>query len=631
MAMTRTSLILGPVAGLLLVALTGCNSTTSSVGNMTGGGDPGTGGSGQAATTATGGGAGGGGPALTPDKIDLLLAIDNSRSMADKQAILAAAIADLTHTLVNPTCVDASGDPSQIQPITGADPCPEGSDREHPAINDIHIGVISSSLGGHGADSCAVVGGALSTASNNDAGHLLARLDPEGGGAAPTYEDKGFLAWDPGAILSPPGEADYEDLVDTLKDMVVGVGQIGCGYESQLESWYRFLVDPAPYQTITVGPSMEATPQGIDQVLLAERAAFLRPDSMLVIVMLSDENDCSTRESGQYFLSNQVLLNGAPFHLPKARAVCATDPGSACCYSCAQAPGVDENGDPCPDDPSCADGGGIAQHDDQSDSANLRCFDQKRRFGIDFLYPVDRYVQALSSPIIPDRDGNLLDNPLFTDLDPSDDNDAIRDPGLVVLAGLVGVPWQDVARDPSDLKQGFLTSAELAQSGRWDVILGDPASYLAPQDPHMVESMLPRSGTNPVTGDTIAPVGSPAGADPIHGHEYSIPAKDDLQYACVMELPTPRDCADGSEPSCDCQDPANDNPLCEVDPATGDRTLQVRAKAYPGLRQLSVLEGLGDQGVVGSICVSQIDNPAQADYGYRPAAQAILARIKSRL
>jgi hypothetical protein len=28
--------------------------------------------------------------------------------------------------------------------------------------------------------------------------------------------------------------------------MVVGAGQIGCGYEAQLESWYRFLVDPTP-------------------------------------------------------------------------------------------------------------------------------------------------------------------------------------------------------------------------------------------------------------------------------------------------------------------------------------------------------------------------------------------------
>src|SRR4051812_19345082 len=41
------------------------------------------------------------------DKIDLLLMIDNSRSMADKQAILVAAVPDLVKGLVNPKCVDS--------------------------------------------------------------------------------------------------------------------------------------------------------------------------------------------------------------------------------------------------------------------------------------------------------------------------------------------------------------------------------------------------------------------------------------------------------------------------------------------------------------------------------------------
>ncbi|EYF06119.1 Hypothetical protein CAP_2309 [Chondromyces apiculatus DSM 436] len=40
------------------------------------------------------------------DKIDILLAIDNSISMADKQDILALAVPDLVEGLVNPPCVD---------------------------------------------------------------------------------------------------------------------------------------------------------------------------------------------------------------------------------------------------------------------------------------------------------------------------------------------------------------------------------------------------------------------------------------------------------------------------------------------------------------------------------------------
>ena len=71
----------------------------------------------------------------------------------------------------------------------------------------------------------------------------------------------------------------------------------------QLEAVYRFLIDPKPYQSITTATcpgTMEpcAIPQGIDQTLLAQRAAFLRDDSAVAIVNITDENDCSTVEGG---------------------------------------------------------------------------------------------------------------------------------------------------------------------------------------------------------------------------------------------------------------------------------------------------------------------------------------------
>jgi hypothetical protein len=57
------------------------------------------------------------------------------------------------------------------------------------------------------------------------------------------------------------------------------------------------------------------------------------------------------------------------------------------------------------------------------------------------------------------------------------------------------------------------------------------------------------------------------------------------------------------------------------------RTLQVRAKAYPGTRHLAVLKGLGAQGVVASVCAAQLDAPSSADYAYRPALQAVIERV----
>jgi hypothetical protein len=569
-------------------------------------------------------------------RIDLLLAIDNSRSMVDKQEILALSVPDLVKELVNPPCVDLDGAPAATQPAGPQEACPvAGTFRAFSPIVDMHIGVISSSLGGHGADSCPDIEQSTCAPgvnlTNNDKGRLLSRKDACDGGDVATYESKGFLAWDPAQSLEPPGEKDVASLANALRDMVLGAGQIGCGYESQLESWYRFLVDPEPYDTISVIDG-KATPQGIDKVLLAQREEFLRPDSLLGIIMLSDENDCSIKEFGQFYFAGQLKnANSTPYHLPRARSECATNPNDPCCLSCGQNPGT------CPSDPSCFDANNnILALSDSEDQTNLRCFDQKRRFGIDFLYPVDRYTQALTSNTVPNRSGELVPNPIFTDLNPFDSNSSERFSGQVFLLGIVGVPWQDIARDPKNLAKGFKLPQELyaedaSGQSAWDHILGDPSKYVPPNDPHMIESIAPRTGTNPITGDAIVPAGQPP-SNPINGSERSIPANDDLQYACVFPLQAPRDCADSTILSCECNKPANDNPLCEEDPAKpGSRTIQTKAKAYPSLRQLAVLRSLDTQGLTASICPSQVNAPGALDFGYLPAVKLFLERIKSSI
>jgi hypothetical protein len=85
---------------------------------------------------------------------------------------------------------------------------------------------------------------------------------------------------------------------------------------------------------------------------------------------------------------------------------------------------------------------------------------------------------------------------------------------------------------------------------------------------------------------------------------------------------------------CDCPEPdvaTSDNPLCQ-DATTGAySTKQWRAKGYPGIRELSVLKGLNDQGIVASVCPADIDDPLAANYGYTPAIGAIVDRLKSKL
>jgi hypothetical protein len=579
------------------------------------------------------------------DKIDIVLAIDNSRSMADKQNILAAAVPDLVKGLVNPRCVDDNGVASMMQPGYPTDPCPvAGTKREFEPVLDIHIGIVSSSIGGHGADSCPDTDPTSKECSpnpnytNNDKGHLLSRLDACGGGEQPTFKNEGFLAWDPSNKYGGETVIDAGDnktgLVPSLKNMVIGVGQIGCGYESQLESWYRFLIDPEPYETISVVDN-KATPMGKDMVLLQQRAEFMRPDSLLAVIMLTDENDCSIKEYGQFYYVGQLRVGQTNVHLPRARQECAANPNDPCCKSCGQ------NAGNCPADPTCTNAQGqVALLTAEEDSINLRCWDQKRRFGIDFLYGTDRYTKGLTSSTVQNRAGELVPNPIFSDLDPSDNDSNIRDPGLVFFAGIIGVPWQDIARDKTDLSKGFKSSEELlapiqgSNYNTWDVILGDPANYGAPKDPLMIESIKPRTGQNPITGDQL--VDAKAGTtNPINGHEWTI-AGDDLQYACIFPLlpGTERNCTDSNLTSCDCSDATNDNPLCDPNPKDNNNpTQQSRAKAYPGVRELSVLKDVGSQGIVASVCPAQLTNSGDTvlDYGYRPAIGAIIERLKKAL
>ncbi|MDC0745637.1 hypothetical protein [Polyangium mundeleinium] len=627
-----------------LLALVGCPD------QVTGGGTGGVGGAGSGTGGSGNGGSGGtgGGPVgcISAERLDLLFAIDNSRSMADKQNILARAIPDIVQGVVNPPCIDEMGVPAPVatQPSGPGVACPAGTFRAFEPMTDIHIGVITSSIGGHGSDACPDVDANSKECSpnpnptNNDRGHLLSRLDPCGSAQAPTYQNKNFLAWDPQQQLEPPGEAEVDDgmgggLVPTLRDMVIGVGQIGCGYESQLESIYRFLVDPEPYETISI-VNNRATPQGIDTVLLQQRAQFLRPDSLLTVLMLTDENDCSTKEYGQFYYVNQIRVGASNVRMPRARQECVLYSDDPCCKSCGQDPGE------CAPDLSCQNPDGQpALYDAEEDDINLRCWDQKRRFGIDFLYPIDRYTQAFTKHMIPNRAGDLVPNPLFSDLDPTDDLTNIRGPAKVLVTGLVGVPWQDVARDKNDASKGFKSAAELAAPigatdfSTWDVIVGSSLTNFKfkPLDPLMIESVKKRVGTNPITGDLLVDAATP-NANPINGHEWTIP-NNDLQYACILPLPPgeARDCTDPNLTACDCRTPSSDNPLCEPDPANNHaRTLQVRAKAYPGLRPLALLQSLGDQAVVGSVCPANLDDLASPSYGYRPMVRSVVEWLTRR-
>jgi hypothetical protein len=77
-------------------------------------------------------------------------------------------------------------------------------------------------------------------------------------------------------------------------------------------------------------------------------------------------------------------------------------------------------------------------------------------------------------------------------------------------------------------------------------------------------------------------------------------------------------------------DPENDKPVCEAPDGTNGTT-QHFADARPGLRQLALLERVGEQALVGSICPADLTDPSLASFGYRPLLGALRDKLGRKL
>ncbi len=563
------------------------------------------------------------------DKVDLLFAIDNSASMGDKQELLKEAVPDLISRMLTPDCVDEndiSKKTGQVSTVNaqGEATCPSGSKPEFPPVHDMHIGIVSSSLGGKGGDQCAANEAGRH---NDDKGHLLNRAGQQEtvvGEAAPSN----FLAWLPQndknqtkprdkSVVGAQPFTDRAAMVQKFQDLIIGVKENGCGYEAQLESAYRFLVQPDPYNSLVKnGDTIDY--EGYDFELLKQRRDFLRPDSLLTIVLVTDENESNVAPKAfggrsWFFTDSKTVRPGT--------TPCEADPNSADCMSCYLTTATPKGG--CDKQLS----------PDSTDHPNLRFFHMKRRFGIDPRYPIERYVRGFKERRVPSRDneysgfdyvGGNVDkatcvNPIFAANLPSEPNTELcaltpgpRTQDLVYFAIIGGVPWQFLTNDPDNRSASYKgrTFKDRLSGNDWTRILGaDPLKYdFAGQDPLMKESIEARGG---------------AGADEIHSREWQT-ANKDLQYACTFELPTAKDCSNAAiRDFCDCSDPT-DSPLCQG-------KTQTKGKAYPTISELAVAKALGEQAIVASICPPEPKDKSQEFYGYRPAVRAIIDRLKNSL
>lgn len=606
---------------------TGTGGDSASLGGGTARG--GSTGAGGASPGGSDGGGTGGRTVIEPPhaskQVDLLFVVDNSISMADKQSILSDAVQTLTRGLLHPRCFDAAGKPNG-QEADDAGNCKSGTP-EFPAVTDLHVGVITTSLGSHGG------GGACTGSEGNDRGQLLpkVRQQPDPNYPYTTWKNSGFVSWNKDPSLGISVEADLNTYV---KNMILSAGQTGCGFEASLEAMYRFLIDPKPLGSIPVvtdgaGQITPVVPEDSVNPVLLQRKDFLRPDSTLAIVMLSDENDCSIRDFGQGWLVATSSLGGMSFRMPRATSQCEANPNDPCCVSCASSAAPVG----CPalaDDPQCA---GLATWASVDDNLNLRCFDQKRRFGVDFLYPLSRYVDGLTKPTVVDASGQRVPNPLF----PAGG----RTPSMVFFTGILGVPWQDLAKDLTTPTLEYLTPAELVAEQRWPIVLGDPGSATEPPTPpidklmfetHEDRTTLFGNEAHPlVSGAALAPASSTGRPNPINGHESNIHDNSQLQYACILRLPQTRPSCAG--PGCECMD--NQGMANQYNHAVCEGTTQTHAKAHPSIRQLRVIRevaSLTGNALPTSVCPKYLDGSrTDPGYGYSPSMNLLLRTMAPQL
>ena len=195
-------------------------------------------------------------------QVDLLVVMDSSGSMLQEQDALAGQIGAIVEAL-------RTGD------IDG-DMMPEGE-----AVQDMHVGVITPDLG-VGTDAMPRSIPSCDPAFGDDG--LLrtesAAID-ESCDSLPLTRERPYLSFIPG-----DGEMTPEQFAHNWSCLVqVGVG--GCGFEHPLEATLKALTPAASrirFRGATLGHE-----DGLN-------SGFLREDSLLVIVVITDEDDCSVQD-----------------------------------------------------------------------------------------------------------------------------------------------------------------------------------------------------------------------------------------------------------------------------------------------------------------------------------------------
>ncbi|MCA9607148.1 MAG: hypothetical protein KC619_16190 [Myxococcales bacterium] len=201
-----------------------------------------------------------------PSVLDLLLVVDNSGSLTEEQWSLRHDLAGLLEAL---TTGDLDGD----------------GVREAPPFESVQIGVVTTDMGtgGYTVPTCA-------RADFGDDGILRTEGRTDVLGCHERYPS--VLAWEP--------EADFEGFVEDAQCLSI-VGTEGCGFEQQLEAALKAVSPshPTAFTAASYTPPtfFRSTPGHAD----GSNEGFVRSGSLLAIILVTDEEDCSARDPEVFY------------------------------------------------------------------------------------------------------------------------------------------------------------------------------------------------------------------------------------------------------------------------------------------------------------------------------------------
>ena len=203
-------------------------------------------------------------------QVDLLLVFDNSASMDDSRALLAAEM------------------PEFLRALTTGDIDDDGT-QDLPGVSSLHVAMVTSDVGiGADADGCTVLG---------DDG-LFVQRGTGGGACSEDYE--------PVQAYSSAAGGDVAGLAANIGCLSALEGTAGCGHEQPLEAMLKALT-PATSEIVFRGVEGDVAGHGTPG---GANAGFLRPRSVLVVVLMTDANDCSAADVELFDRGSEVYTGG---------------------------------------------------------------------------------------------------------------------------------------------------------------------------------------------------------------------------------------------------------------------------------------------------------------------------------